>query len=132
MAKEYPNESELAADPEKQAEYDAKVKELTKKMKEETDKEHDAVVAAGGLHIIGTERHEARRIDNQLRGRAGRQGDPGTTRFFLSLEDQLMRIFGGQQISKLMDIIKADEDMPIESGMVSKSIENVEVARWSA
>lgn len=126
LAKEYPNESELAADPEKQAEYDAKVKELTKKMKEETDKEHDAVVAAGGLHIIGTERHEARRIDNQLRGRAGRQGDPGTTRFFLSLEDQLMRIFGGQQISKLMDIIKADEDMPIESGMVSKSIENAQ------
>ncbi len=80
----------------------------------------------GGLHIIGTERHEARRIDNQLRGRAARQGDPGTTRFFLSLEDTLMRIFGGEKISKLMDFIKADEEMPIESGMVSKSIENAQ------
>ncbi|MFN8555148.1 MAG: hypothetical protein U0103_27100, partial [Candidatus Obscuribacterales bacterium] len=78
------------------------------------------------LHIIGTERHEARRIDNQLRGRAARQGDPGTTRFFLSLEDTLMRIFGGEKISRLMDFIKADEEMPIESGMVSKSIENAQ------
>src|SRR5262249_6666148 len=80
----------------------------------------------GGLHIIGTERHEARRIDNQLRGRAGRQGDPGSTRFFLSLEDQLMRIFGGDKIARLMELIKADEEMPIESGMVSKSIENAQ------
>ncbi|MFX5344516.1 hypothetical protein ABTC63_22030, partial [Acinetobacter baumannii] len=71
-------------------------------------------------------RHEARRIDNQLRGRAARQGDPGTTRFFLSLEDTLMRIFGGEKISKLMDFINADEEMPIESGMVSKSIENAQ------
>ncbi len=107
-------------------EYEDKVKQLTKKMKEETDIEHDDVVRLGGLHIIGTERHEARRIDNQLRGRAGRQGDPGTTRFFLSLEDNLMRIFGGEKIAKLMDFIKADEEMPIESGMVSKSIENAQ------
>jgi preprotein translocase subunit SecA len=106
--------------------YEKKVKDLTLKMKEDTDKEHDEVVTLGGLHIIGTERHEARRIDNQLRGRAGRQGDPGTTRFFLSLEDNLMRIFGGEKIAKLMDFMQADEEMPIESGMVTKSIENAQ------
>jgi preprotein translocase subunit SecA len=105
---------------------EARLKELTLKMKEQTDKEHDEVVSMGGLHIIGTERHESRRIDNQLRGRAGRQGDPGTTRFFLSLEDNLMRIFGGDKIAKLMDFINADEEMPIESGMVTKSIENAQ------
>lgn len=126
LLKEFPDTEELHNDPERLALYEAKVKELTPLMKEQTDKEHDEVVAVGGLHIIGTERHEARRIDNQLRGRAGRQGDPGTTRFFLSLEDQLMRIFGGAAISRLMDMIKADEDMPIESGMVSKSIENAQ------
>ena len=107
-------------------EFDVRLKELTTKFKEETEKEHDEVVAMGGLHIIGTERHEARRIDNQLRGRAGRQGDPGSTRFFLSLEDQLMRIFGGDKIARLMELIRADEEMPIESGMVSKSIENAQ------
>jgi preprotein translocase subunit SecA len=106
--------------------YEARLKELTLTMKQQTDVEHDLVVELGGLHIIGTERHEARRIDNQLRGRAARQGDPGTTRFFLSLEDQLMRIFGGEKISKLMDFIKADEEMPIESGMVTTSIQNAQ------
>jgi preprotein translocase subunit SecA len=106
--------------------YDEKLRQLTTKMKAETDEEHDEVVKLGGLHIIGTERHEARRIDNQLRGRAGRQGDPGTTRFFLSLEDNLMRIFGGEKIAKLMDFMNADEEMPIESGMVTKSIENAQ------
>jgi len=126
LAKEYPNEHEIYDDPEKLAEYDEKLKALTKEMKVQTDKDHDEVVQMGGLHIIGTERHEARRIDNQLRGRAGRQGDPGTTRFFLSLEDQLMKIFGGQKISQIMDFIKADEDMPIESGMVTKSIEGAQ------
>ena len=125
LAKEFKDE-ELHSDPEKMAEYEARLKELTKEMKVITDKEHEEVTSIGGLHIIGTERHEARRIDNQLRGRAGRQGDPGTTRFFLSLEDQLMRIFGGQHISRLMDIIKADEDMPIESGMVTNSIEGAQ------
>jgi preprotein translocase subunit SecA len=107
-------------------ENEKKVKDLTLKMKEDTDKEHEEVVKLGGLHIIGTERHEARRIDNQLRGRAGRQGDPGTTRFFLSLEDNLMRIFGGEKIAKLMDFMNADEEMPIEAGMVTKSIENAQ------
>src|SRR6266513_587714 len=80
--------------------------------------EHDEVVALGGLHILGTERHEARRIDNQLRGRAGRQGDPGSSRFFLSLEDDLMRIFGGEQVAKVMNFLKIPEDTPIEHGMV--------------
>ncbi len=106
--------------------YEARLKELTAKFKVDTDKEHEEVVALGGLHILGTERHESRRIDNQLRGRAARQGDPGTTRFFLSLEDNLMRIFGGDKISRLMDIIRVDEEMPIESGMVSKSIEGAQ------
>jgi preprotein translocase subunit SecA len=106
--------------------YEARLKEIIPKYKVETDQEHDEVVNLGGLHIIGTERHEARRIDNQLRGRAGRQGDPGSTRFFLSLEDTLMRIFGGERIAKLMDLINADEEMPIEHGMVTKSIENAQ------
>jgi preprotein translocase subunit SecA len=106
--------------------YEEQVKALTKEFKVQTEAERDEVQKLGGLHIIGTERHEARRIDNQLRGRAARQGDPGTTRFFLSLEDTLMRIFGGEKISKLMDFINADEEMPIESGMVSKSIENAQ------
>ncbi len=107
-------------------EFEAKLKELTKKMKAETDAFHNEVVKVGGLHIIGTERHEARRIDNQLRGRAGRQGDPGTTRFFLSLEDSLMRIFGGDKIAWLMEFLKADEEIPIEHNMVSKSIEGAQ------
>ncbi len=81
---------------------------------------------AGGLFIIGTERHEARRIDNQLRGRGGRQGDPGTTQFFISLEDDLLRIFGGEQMKKLMDMLKVPEDQPIESGMLSKRIEEAQ------
>lgn len=107
-------------------EFEGKLKELTKTMKVETDKEHDEVVKVGGLHIIGTERHEARRIDNQLRGRSARQGDPGTTRFFLSLEDSLMRIFGGDKIAWLMEILRADEEIPIEHNMVSKSIEGAQ------
>lgn len=106
--------------------YDAKLKELHEKIKLEIEVEHDEVVKLGGLHIIGTERHEARRIDNQLRGRAARQGDPGSTRFFLSLEDTLMRIFGGDKIAKLMDMMKVDEEMPIEAGMVTSSIENAQ------
>ncbi len=112
-------------DPEDTANQE-RFQELLKHIKVETDAEHEEVVKAGGLHIIGTERHEARRIDNQLRGRAARQGDPGTTRFFLSLEDTLMRIFGGDKISKLMDFIQVDEEMPIESGMVTRSIEGAQ------
>ncbi len=107
-------------------EFEEKLKRVQQEFKTETDAEHDEVVKLGGLHIIGTERHEARRIDNQLRGRAGRQGDPGSSRFFLSLEDTLMKIFGGERIAKLMDFIQADEEMPIESKMVTKSIENAQ------
>ncbi len=88
---------------------------------------HDKVIELGGLHVIGTERHEARRIDNQLRGRAGRQGDPGSSKFFVSLEDDIMRLFGGEQISKIMTAFKLPEDTPIEHGMVSKAIENAQV-----
>jgi preprotein translocase subunit SecA len=88
--------------------------------------EHDEVVALGGLHILGTERHEARRIDNQLRGRAGRQGDPGSSRFFLSLEDDLMRIFGGERIRALMFRLGMTEGVPIESRMISSRIEKAQ------
>jgi preprotein translocase subunit SecA len=88
--------------------------------------EHDEVVALGGLHILGTERHEARRIDNQLRGRAGRQGDPGSSRFFLSLEDDLMRIFGGERMKALMFRLGMTEGVPIESKMISNRIENAQ------
>jgi preprotein translocase subunit SecA len=91
--------------------------------------EHDEVVGLGGLHILGTERHEARRIDNQLRGRAGRQGDPGSSRFFLSLEDDLMRIFGGERIKALMYRLGMKENVPIESKMISKRIENSQKER---
>ena len=88
--------------------------------------EHDEVVALGGLHIIGTERHEARRIDNQLRGRAGRQGDPGSSRFYLSLEDDLLRIFGSDRISGIMARLGMEEGQPIEHSMITKAIENAQ------
>lgn len=94
--------------------------------KEITDAEHDRVVSLGGLHVIGTERHEARRIDNQLRGRAGRQGDPGSSRFYLSLEDDLMRLFGGDQISGLMERLGFEEDEPIEHPIVTKAVETAQ------
>ena len=88
--------------------------------------EEDKVRKAGGLHVIGTERHESRRVDNQLRGRAGRQGDLGSTRFFLSLEDNLLRIFGGDRVANLMNAFRVDEDMPIESGMLTRSLESAQ------
>jgi preprotein translocase subunit SecA len=94
--------------------------------KKSTDVEHDEVVALGGLHIIATERHEARRIDNQLRGRAGRQGDPGSSRFYLSLEDDLMRIFGSDRISGLMQRLGMEDGVPIEHKMVTKAIERAQ------
>jgi preprotein translocase subunit SecA len=92
------------------------------------EKEHEAVVAAGGLHILGTERHESRRVDNQLRGRAGRQGDPGSSRFFLSLEDDLMRIFAREWVSTLLQRLGMEEGVPIESRMISKRIEAAQKA----
>jgi preprotein translocase subunit SecA len=94
--------------------------------KRHADAEHDDVVRLGGLHILGTERHEARRIDNQLRGRAGRQGDPGSSRFYLSLEDDLMRIFGSDRISGLMQRLGMEEGVPIEHGMVTRAIERAQ------
>ncbi|MBZ5699225.1 MAG: preprotein translocase subunit SecA [Acidobacteriia bacterium] len=90
--------------------------------------EHDEVIALGGLHIVGTERHEARRIDNQLRGRAGRQGDPGSSRFFLSLEDDLLRVFGGERVKSLMYRLGMTEGVPIESKLISRRIENAQKA----
>src|SRR5579872_1196155 len=95
---------------------------------EQCKAEHDEVVAMGGLHILGTERHEARRIDNQLRGRAGRQGDPGSSRFYLSLEDDLLRIFGGERVQKFMYMLGMKEGIPIESRLISKRIENAQKA----
>lgn len=91
-----------------------------------TNQEHDEVVELGGLHVMGTERHESRRIDNQLRGRAGRQGDPGSTKFFLSLEDNLLRIFGGDRVAGLMNAFRVEEDMPIESKMLTRSLEGAQ------
>ena len=88
--------------------------------------EREEVLSLGGLHVIGTERHESRRIDNQLRGRSGRQGDPGSSRFFLSLEDNLLRIFGGDRIGKLMDSLKVDDDIPIESMLLNTSLESAQ------
>lgn len=103
-----------------------KIAEYAKAM-EKWRKAHEDVIDRGGLHIIGTERHESRRIDNQLRGRAGRQGDPGSSQFFIALDDEIMRVFGGEQIAKVMDFLKIEEDQPIEHGMVGKSIESAQV-----
>ncbi len=103
-------------------EYEKRLNELRK----QCEKEREEVLKAGGLHVLGTERHESRRIDNQLRGRSGRQGDPGSSRFFVSLEDDLMRIFGGERISSLMDKLKIPEGEPIENKLITKSIENAQ------
>jgi preprotein translocase subunit SecA len=102
------------------------VQRLTDQIRKETEREKQDVVAAGGLHILGTERHESRRIDNQLRGRSGRQGDPGSSRFYLSLEDDLMRIFGSDRISGLMQRLGMEEGVPIEHRMVTRAIENAQ------
>jgi len=102
--------------------------EILNRYKQQTDKEHDEVIGVGGLHIFGTERHEARRIDNQLRGRAGRQGDPGSSRFYLSLEDDLMRIFAKEWVSNLLQRLGMEEGVPIESRMISRRIEKAQEA----
>lgn len=108
------------------ADYESKKDEALAKARTLTEQEHAKVVDAGGLHVIGTERHESRRIDNQLRGRAARQGDPGSTRFFLSLEDNLMRIFGGDRITGLMNALNVEEDMAIESPIISRQIQSAQ------
>src|SRR5437764_7760944 len=100
--------------------------ELLQQKARECEEDHQHVVELGGLHIIGTERHESRRIDNQLRGRAGRQGDPGVSRFFISLEDELMRRFAADRVGKIMEMVGMEEDMPLESGMVSRFIEQAQ------
>ena len=104
----------------------AKYQELNKKFEAQIKPEAEEVRAAGGLFIIGTERHESRRIDNQLRGRAGRQGDPGESRFYISLEDDLMRLFGGDRVQKFMETMNFDEDQPIEASFLSSAIESAQ------
>lgn len=101
-------------------------RELYEKHKKLIDADREKVLSVGGLHIIGTERHESRRIDNQLRGRAGRQGDPGSSVFFISLEDDLARIFGGEKMQKLFNLLKVEEDMPIEAKIITKQIERAQ------
>ena len=107
-----------------------KLREVYKIIRQEydvyTDAEHDEVVKLGGLYVMATERHESRRVDNQLRGRSGRQGDPGTTKFFLSLEDNLLRIFGGDRVAGLMNAFRVEEEMPIESKMLTRSLEGAQ------
>ncbi len=103
-----------------------KYNSLIEKYKDETDREHEKVIQAGGLHIIGTERHESRRIDNQLRGRAGRQGDPGSSRFYISLEDDLMRLFAGDRFKGVIDNMKMPDDEPLEHSLLTKTIENAQ------
>ena len=104
----------------------SRYRQLKDEYKKTTDMEHDKVVAVGGLHIIGTERHESRRIDNQLRGRAGRQGDPGSSQFFIALEDDLMRLFGGEKIEPLIGKLGMDDSTPLEAGMLTRQIENAQ------
>ena len=119
MAREFLKQDEIDPDEATEEQFE----EALTRAKRIVEAEHEEVVSLGGLHIIGTERHEARRIDNQLRGRAGRQGDPGSTRFFLSLEDDLMRIFAGDKVKALMQRLGMEKGVAIESGMVSKRIE---------
>lgn len=117
---------ELACRPGACDETTPEYKEALAKYRKSTEEEKKKVVEAGGMHILGTERHESRRIDNQLRGRAGRQGDPGSSRFYLSLEDDLLRIFGAERITGLMERLGMEEDIPIEHGMVNRAIENAQ------
>src|SRR5688572_11143064 len=116
----------LAAQKTKDVTEPGERKRIEEEIKREWDAEHEDVVSVGGLHIVGTERHESRRIDNQLRGRSGRQGDPGSSRFYLSLEDDLMRIFGGDRIMGLMERLGMEEGVPIEHGMVTRAIERAQ------
>src|SRR5690606_17622792 len=105
---------------------EAEKTQRSRQLRDEWQSLHNKVVEVGGLHIIGTERHEARRVDNQLRGRSGRQGDPGSSRFYLSLDDSLLRIFAGDRVRAIMDRLKMPEGEPIEAGIVSRSIESAQ------
>jgi preprotein translocase subunit SecA len=113
-------------DPEEREEYEAEYEPILRKFKGQTDAEHEEVVGVGGLYVLGTERHESRRIDNQLRGRSGRQGDPGASKFYLSLGDDLMRLFASERIGRIMDRLKWPEDEPIAARMVSRAIEGAQ------
>src|SRR5438045_6931717 len=112
--------------PEEREDYEAEYRPVHEKLKKQTDTEHDEVVGVGGLYVLGTERHESRRIDNQLRGRSGRQGDPGESRFYLSLEDDLMRLFASDRIGRIMERLKWPEDEPIQAKMVTRAIETAQ------
>ena len=118
MAKQWLRENPEASDEEYEA--------VLAKFKEQCAREHEEVVKLGGLHILGTERHESRRIDNQLRGRSGRQGDPGSSRFYLSLQDDLLRIFGSERVARIMEMLKIEEGEAITHGMISRAIENAQ------
>ncbi len=113
-------------DEEERRAYEAEYEPIYRKYKAQTDAEHEEVVALGGLYVLGTERHESRRIDNQLRGRSGRQGDPGESRFYLSLEDDLMRMFASDRIASIMQRLKWPEDEPIEARMVTRAVESAQ------
>jgi preprotein translocase subunit SecA len=127
-AREFDNDAYLMfeLDEQQRSEYEIEYEPIYEKFKAQTDAEHDEVVEAGGLFVLGTERHESRRIDNQLRGRSGRQGDPGESRFYLSFEDDLMRLFASDRVSSLMERLKWPEGEPIESRMVTKTIESAQ------
>jgi preprotein translocase subunit SecA len=112
--------------PEEREEYEAEYDPIYRKLKAQTDTEHDEVVERGGLYVLGTERHESRRIDNQLRGRSGRQGDPGESRFYLSLGDDLMRLFAADRIGKIMNAMKWPDDEPIQAKMVTRAIQTAQ------
>jgi preprotein translocase subunit SecA len=127
-AREWDNDRYLLfeMEPEERVEYEAEYDPILRKFKQQTDAEHDEVVAVGGLYVLGTERHESRRIDNQLRGRSGRQGDPGASLFYLSLEDDLMRMFASERIGSIMERLKWPEDEAITAKMVTKAVEGAQ------
>jgi preprotein translocase subunit SecA len=120
------NPEYLAVQKTKEVQDPAEHRRIEEEIRQQWQLDHDEVVSLGGLHIVGTERHESRRIDNQLRGRSGRQGDPGSSRFYLSLEDDLMRIFGGERLMNIMQRLGMEEGVPIEAGMVTRSIERAQ------
>jgi len=127
-AREWDNDRYLMfeMDEEERAAYEEDYEPILRKFKQQTDAEHEEVVGKGGLFVLGTERHESRRIDNQLRGRSGRQGDPGESRFYLSLEDDLMRMFASDRVSSIMDRLKWPEDEPIAARMVTRAVESAQ------
>jgi preprotein translocase subunit SecA len=127
-AREWDNDRYLMfeMDEDERAAYEAEYAPILQKFKQQTDTEHEEVVGLGGLYVLGTERHESRRIDNQLRGRSGRQGDPGESRFYLSLEDDLMRMFASDRVSSIMNRLKWPEDEPIAARMVTRAVESAQ------